>query len=423
MVALIKNLFSDTFFKRYLAYFSGSMVVAVLNYAFHPLMAQLLVPAEFGELQAFLALIAQTAILFGVFSVIAVNITANTEDENDRNSILSKLQKIALIFVGVIVVGLLLFITSVQSFFKFGSPYPLIALAVAISLSAFVAFRNGYLQGSGSFAQLSIGGVIGAASKLLLGVSLVTVGFGVGGAIWGVVLSSLIALSYLYSITKGSLNLDRKSNIHTLEKGSIRKELKYGILVFFTTGLVTLLFTSDVLIIKRFFSPEEAGLYSGISAIAKILFFAVAPVAAVLLSAVKIKNTHSENTKILLKSLGVAFFIGGVGLFTFYTYYDIIIRVMIGEAYVSFAHLLPQVTVVMFFAAILNILTFYFLALRRYFLILPALIGMTGIVMLLLFGNKGIEVVLSNLLSIIILCVSILIIIYAKDHFNNRPRI
>jgi len=49
------------------------MVVAFLNYIFHPLLGRLMDPASFGDIQALFSLITQAGILFGAFSVVAVN--------------------------------------------------------------------------------------------------------------------------------------------------------------------------------------------------------------------------------------------------------------------------------------------------------------------------------------------------------------
>jgi predicted PurR-regulated permease PerM len=56
--------------------------VAVLNYAFHPILGRLMNPSDFGDIQAFISLLAQSAIIFGAFSVVVVNITTNTENLN-----------------------------------------------------------------------------------------------------------------------------------------------------------------------------------------------------------------------------------------------------------------------------------------------------------------------------------------------------
>jgi O-antigen/teichoic acid export membrane protein len=398
------------------------MVVAFLNYLFYPVLGRILSPADFGDVQALISLITQSAIIFGAFSVVAVNITTNTENPHERDAILAELQKMAFWIIGIVFILLLLSMTELRSFFNFSSIYPLVGLAIILPISAVTTFRNAYLQGVGRFTHLSISGVISSLGRLVFAVALILLGLGVFGATFGIVLANLAVLAYLFYQTRGSLHLSTKANVHTLEKGSVKKELKYGVLVFFATTLVTLFYTSDILIVKHYFDATSAGLYSGISAIAKILYFAIGPSSAVLLSSVKIRQSFMENAGALMKSLIISGIIGGVGIFTFYIFNDMIVRLMIGSNYASFAHFLPEAGLVMLLAAIVNIFIFYFLALRRFFLIVISLVGMAFMGFILLRGHTSIEAILNNLVVSLVIIIISLVIIYAKDYFNNCSR-
>jgi O-antigen/teichoic acid export membrane protein len=420
---MIKNLKQDTFLKSYTTYFIGSMIVAVLNYAFHPILGRLMNPSDFGDIQAFISLLAQSAIIFVAFSVVVVNITTNTENSYERNAIISELQKIALwITLGVFII-LIISLLKLQSFFNFSSIYPLIALAVILPISAINVFRDAYLQGCGAFMELSISGVISSLGRLFFAVSLLVIGWGTLGVTLGIILSNIAVMAYLYLKTRKTLNLQTKSNIHTLKKGSIKKELTYGVLVFFTTGLVTLFYTIDVLIVKRYFDAHEAGLYSGISAIAKILLFVIGPVSAVLLSSIKIKNSFKENFNIFRKSLGITLFVGFLGLTAFSVFYDLIIKAMIGDRYADLAYLLPKVCLVMILTAFMSIFIFYFLALRRFFLIFISIFGAAVLGFILFQSYTSITEVLNNLLFALVFINLSLVFLYAKDYFNYRSGI
>ena len=56
------------------------MIVAFFNYLFYPVLSRLLSPADFGDVQALISLITQSAIILGAFSVVAVNITTGYMD-------------------------------------------------------------------------------------------------------------------------------------------------------------------------------------------------------------------------------------------------------------------------------------------------------------------------------------------------------
>jgi len=330
---MLNKLKSDVFFRRYAIFFSGSMVAAFLNYIFYPILGRLLSPANFGDVEALISLISQSAIILTAFSMVVINLTINTENPQERDALITELQKIAFWVIGIIFVGILLSLSSIRAFFHFSTIYPLIGLAIILPITATVTFRNAFLQGSGRFKDLSIAGIISSGGRLVFVVALILLGLGVFGATAGIVLANIVLLIYLFYQTKDSLHLSTKTNVHVLEKGSVTKELKYGGLVFFASGLITLFSTADLLIIKHCLNPVDAGLYSGVSVIAGILFFAIGPSAAVLLSSVKLKNTFKENAVPLKKAFLVSLIIGAIGLFTFYMFNDMVVTVMIAYPY------------------------------------------------------------------------------------------
>lgn len=396
------------------------MAAAFCNYAFHPVIGRFLDPKDFGDVQALLALVAQSAIVFGAFSVVAINITTNIDSEGERNAILYELQKIALWVTGGALIVLAIFFNQLQSFFNFTSITLLLALAAMWIISVFTTFRNAYLQGVGDFSNLTIVHFMSAAGRLVIAVLFLIIGLSVGGVITALVLSNLIVLWYLFSCTRKNFPLRVPTSLHVLEKGSMIKELRYGVLVFFATALVTIYYTSDVLIVKRFFSPEEAGLYSGISAIAKILFFVIGPVSVVLVSSIKIRNSFKENGFALAKAMSISLGLGTAGLCTFYIFYDLIIALMLGKTYAPMAHMLPKAGLVMLLAALANIFILYFLALRRFFLITLSSVGIGLVGWVMWNGHSTIDTILNHFILFLSLLIVVLVSVYAKDYFNYR---
>jgi O-antigen/teichoic acid export membrane protein len=382
-----------------------------------------LTPSNFGDVQVFISLITQTGIIFGAFSIVAVNITANVENIHERNAILAELQKICFYVIGALAIILLLFFSRINAFLNLGSIYPLVGVLAILFLSVSSTFRSAYLQGKGRFVELSISGIISSAGRLIFAVILILLGISSLGAVGGIIAAQIAVVYFLLSRTKNSLNLSTHSNVHVLEQGAIKKELLYGILVLFAGGLVTFMYTSDILIVKHLFNPHDAGLYSGISAIAKIIFFVVSPITAVLLPAIKLKNSAKENSIILIKSLGISLILGGAGLLVFCLFSDITIRVLLGSQYQSFAYLLPKVGVVMLLSSILNVFVNYFLALRRFVLVWISLAGVLCTGFLLLASHNSINSVLNDLTSGLSILLGLFIIIYVKNYFNRRTGI
>lgn len=380
----------------------------------------MLAPASFGDVQALMSLIAQSGIILGAFSLVVVNITTNTDSPEERNAIIFELQKISFYLIAFVFTLLLLSLPFMKQFFNFSSYVPLLGLAIILPISALSTFRNAYLQGSGNFKKLSLSGIVGSLSRLVFVFLLILLGLEVLGATLGIVLAHAAALVYLIYQTRDSLRVSPSSGLHLLHNRRVKHELIYGVLVLFATSLVTLFYTSDVLIIKHYFSAVDAGLYSGISTVAKILFFAVGPSSVVLLSSVKMRQSFKENSRALVKSLGISLVVGVCGLVAFYLFNDMIIKLMIGSKYVPFAHYLPQAGLVMFLTAFANIFIFYFLALRRFFLIGVSVVGISALCFILMAGHTSIQEVLNNLTISLAVITSLLVAAYVKDYFHYR---
>ncbi len=426
---MLSTLKKDAFLRHYAIYFSWSMVVAALNYFFYPILSRMLSPSDFGDVQVFISLITQAGILFGAFTIVAVNITANTVENpadkagvavNERNAILTELQRICFWIVCVVSVVLLGGATHLKTFLNLSSVYPLLGLIAVLSLTTNATFRNAFLQGTSKFFELSMSGLVSSAGRIIFAVLLVWLGLTSTGAIAGLVLAQAAVLYYLFMRTRSQLDLNSRANIHVLEKGVIKNELLYGLLVIFATGLVTFLYTSDVLIVKHLFDPHVAGLYSGISAIAKIVFFLLSPVVAVLFASIKIKNTSSENHKIMLKSLGISAALGIFVLLIFYVFNDITVKVLLGGNYLGSAYLLPKVGLIMLLSSLVNIFVYYFLALRRFFLIGLSFFGVLLAVVLLMVKHGSIDAILNDLLVSAAILIVLLTFFYVKDHISSH---
>ena len=393
---MIKKIINDDFLKNNVIFFIGSMAVAVLNYLYHPILGRMMSVEDFGEVQSLISLFMQLGIFTGVFNVITVNIAANYEDKKERDAIISSLRRIAFYIAGVLFLIVIACSSLLKDFFQFSSVYPFIVLAFLLIAGVSFAFRKAFLQGISDFKAISWAGIIFAAGKLCFAVLFVYFGWRSFGAISALLIAQGFALAYVYFKTKKTLNLSifSKDGIGSV----IKSEYRYAILIFLATSAITFLYTADVLMVKHWFSPEEAGLYSGIATIARIIFFATGSVSGVLLSAIKIKNASEINRKILKKGLILIFAIAGGGLLFFSIFSEFIINILIGSRYAVLASLLPEMSLLLTMVSLINLLFFYFLALRRSIIFGASLAGPAIIILLSFFRHESLEQIIYNFL-------------------------
>lgn len=396
MRAKIKALAEDKFIKNNTIYFLGSLLVAFFSYLYHPVLGRMMSISDFGEVQTLLSLVAQTGVFLGIFNIIVVNIVTNAEGDAEKVKIISRLYRFAL-FISL-TFALLLVAASpwLESFFNFQSFWPFVSLAVIVAISVSFSFRRAYLQAVKDFWAVSIAGLIGTAGRLVFAVLLVYLGFSSLGAISAIVLADLLIMLFVYQKTRAQFSLKLATDEATPR--GLKRELRYGLLIFFASGFVTFLYTSDILIVKHYFPAAEAGLYSGIATVARAIFFITGSVAGVLLPSIKIRNSFAKNHQIFKKALVLIILIGGATGLTFSLFSDTVIRYSIGAKYASMAGVLPKMSLFLFLASVINLFFVYFLALREYLLIPFAFLSGVLVAGISFLRHENLNAVINNFL-------------------------
>lgn len=420
MNALLKKIYKDSFFRQSAVFFAGSMLVAVFNYAYHPTVSRLLNVADFGEVQTLISLFTQLGIFLGAFSIVIVNVTANIDDQDEKNLVINGLRKISFYVVGILFILMILFSSELKDFFNFQNIYPFVVLAFLFPLSLLVSFRSSYLQGRNDFISVSSAGLITAIGRIVFAAALIYLGWKSMGAIAGLVLAQSLALAFVFYKTKNELRPGFKIDKKLKNRININQEIKFGGLVFVVMGCLAFLSSGDVTIVKHYFDPETAGLYSGISAIAKIIFFVTGPIVGVLLPAVKINAKYGENRKTLIKAVLLITAIGGTALLTFIIFSAKVTGLLIGHRYLQYSAILPELSLVFFLVSLVNLFFYYYLALRQFWMIWIASCGIGLIIILNAAYHETIRQVIYNFLWGSVLILLIIFLTAAKMLYRNH---
>jgi len=392
----IKSLSQDKFFKDNAVFFIGSMIVAVFSYLYHPVMSRMMSVEDFGQVQALISLTYLTGIFLTIFGTIAVNIVSNHKDSSadDHIKLLSQLHKLALWVIGSFAIGIVILSPYLMRILQFDSAISFFPLAIILLVGIPFAFYSSYLKGTKQFEAISIAGIITSAGKLLFAILFVSLGMQVFGAVSALALATFVALLYALHKTRGVFRLSLKEKVSFTP--ALKKELSYGVLVLFSLGYITFLYTSDVLFVKYFFDPETAGLYSGIATIARIIFFVTASVAGVLLPTIKINANKKENIAILKKAFGIIVLMGVIALVIFFLFPSGIISLLIGEKYLPLATLLPLAGTYIFIASVANVFYSYFLALRDRRLITISSVGFIATVAMVAINHNSLQAIITD---------------------------
>jgi O-antigen/teichoic acid export membrane protein len=395
---LLGRIRASQFLRHNTVFFFGSVAVGALNYLYYPILGRLLEPAAFGEVQTLISLFLQLGIFLSVLSLVTVNIVANAENDEQRNTLVMEFERLALwVGVGLLVVTLVLQ-PVLQGFLHFTSPWPFGLLALALLATIPFSLRSAFLRGKQRFGLVSGANLIASGAKLAGSALLVVAGLGTAGAIGGLLLAQSVACALVvwWSLRLGLQKQRRHFRLPDMRV--LLPELRYAGLVLVASLIITVQYSIDIIIIKHYFDAHTAGLYAGIASAARVIFFLTASIALVLMPAVKLRNSGRENYLLLLKSLALFALVSLPVLALFMWFPRPVLTTLMGESYAPMADLLPRLSLAIFVISVLNLFVTYYLALRKYVIAAITVLGGLITYALMLANHASPEAVVNGLL-------------------------
>lgn len=378
---------------------------------------------DFGEVQTLFSIFAQATLIFSAINIVTVVLVSSNRKSVSNNEFILELQKLMIYIVGILGIIAILSAQYLKTFFNFESVWPFIALVFAMVASIPIVFWNSYMQGKEDFTGMNILGIVGSIGRIVLAVVFVILGFNAFGAIFGLFVGQLVAIYYI-SRVRNLPPVLTLFNVRLPRWKILKIELRYTLLVFFVTLLITVFYTGDILIVKHFQNPEIAGAYAGIASIARIVFFVTLPFAVVLLPA--INSDWEHRSLILKKSFLFVFILGLATCLTFWAFDTFVIRILIGEKYIEFAYLLPKLSIAIFFISISNLLLYYLLSIRS---LLSLLVSAIGVLLFSILSVKYhstlIEIVDNLLVSSFVMLISLVFMmsVWPRLKSSKQPEI
>ena len=396
MMQAIRRVIGDSYFRNSAFFFSASMLVAFLNYLFHPVLARLLSFQDFGDVQAFLALCGLLSTFMGGFSIATVHASVNCEDQQECSAVIASLRKTALMLIlsifAILVIGSSFFATELH----FSSPWLFVTPGGLLTMGALQTFRVGYLQGQRNFKAVSFANVLVSGGRLLLAALFVWLGWRSFGAVTGILCAQIISFLFVFWKTRSMFI----SHATSLSSARVREELAHVGFFAISTIFVTVLYNTDILVVKRFFDPDLAGAYSGISTMANIVYFLTSSFAVVLISSVKRTHSVEERRRTFLKAASLIGTIGGsFAIFCFF-FPQFLTQLLMGTRYLPYAYLLPWLVFAFFFASLVNLCVYFALALRQKGLIAIALCVSFLLILSVLFRHDSLIHIAQNYLVV-----------------------
>lgn len=335
----------------------STTIVNLGNYLFNLILGRWLGPADFADLSLIVTFMLVLTLITATLQTVVAKFSAAFSAEEDIERV-SGLRRWSVgwgwIFGIVLALALILGAGQLQAFFHTASAWPFILLAVGIPVYFVQGVDRGILQGQLRFLLLSASYQAEMWARLIVGIGLVALGWSVNGAV-GALTLSFVATWLVARL--GARGLPGEARFSPADQ---RAALVFAGPVSLALIGQILINNSDVLIVKHFFAPVEAGHYAALALIGRIVFFATWSVVTVLLPAVaQLHQKGQPHRRYLWMSLGAVLAVSVVVTGGAFLFPELVVGILFGEAYLSIAPLLGLYAVATTLYSLSNVVITY----------------------------------------------------------------
>jgi O-antigen/teichoic acid export membrane protein len=394
--------------------FVGTMIANFGNYLYHLLMGRMLGPKDYGAFTSLISLAYLLSVISNTFLTTVVKFVTKYKVKNQFSKIFN-------LFLGLIKIfgltGIFLIIVffilkgKIAGFLNLDDSFPVLILAFWMSLSLLSFINDGILRGFLKFGFLSFNSVLATILKLTLAIFLVKVGFGVRGSLGAIFLGSL--LPYFLSFYPLRFLWTHKNG----EKTEWREFFGFSAPVMVATLSLTSLYSSDMVLVKHFFSSFEAGLYSAVSVLGRIVFFASGVVPAVMFPLVSERFENGGKYRHFLKQSFLI--VGGVSLLITIIYFlfpSLMIKILYGNSYLEASKYLGVFAIFISFYSLSNLLVNFFLSVRKTQVAGICLFAaLLQIILISIFHQSLLEVIRISLIVSVLLFLSLVVFLKQSE--------
>ncbi len=408
---------------------SGSILIFIgflsgnfFNFLFNVYMGRNLSVADYGILASFVSVILLFALAAESLTPTVINFSGSYFANKEVDKVAALFWKLNAFFVvsSLIVVGFFaIFAESIGQFFKINNTFLLFIVGIIVFFTSVMTLNRGILMGRLSFKYISFLNIFPSALKLLSGILLIIWGLGVTGGL----LAFLVAYASYYLLSFFPLRFIFKIKTKQTVIG-LKKIFAYAAPSAMAILGLTFFITTDMLLVKHFYSSKEAGIYAGMSLLGKIIYFFSAPISTVLFPLVVQRHARNEkHNHLFFIAIGlVAISSLSITLF-YYIFPEFSILLLLKQKdYLSIAPILWIFGIFMVSYSLLWLTTNYYLSMKKTKIFMPIMGGaIFQIIALWLYHDTFLTVILISIRSTL-LPLSIMMINHWRAHRKKNDK-
>ena len=397
--------------------FVGGLIASFIAFLFNLFMARNLSYSDYGILASLVSLFTLAIIPSQSLASTIVRFATNffAKEEFGRAAVFYKKMSIFWFILSLFIFGgVAIFSSQISSFLRIENNLYVVISGISISLAYMSMVNISFLQSLLKFKYLSTLYIVGSLVKITLGVVFITLGYAVGGALWAVAAMSVVGYIIGFYPLKF---LFFESNVKKLSidwKEIIRYALPSIVIVLSVTSLVT----TDLILVKHFFSPTDAGLYGGISLIGKVIFYFTAPIPAVMFPLIVKKHTKGEDFRGLFHLSLVLVTLPSVAITLFYFLFpQFSVKFFLGGGdYLKIASLIGLFAILISLYSFLNVVVNFFLSIKKTKIVMPCLLTSVLQIVLISLFHESFQQIIYISISACTLLLATLLLYYIKQY-------
>jgi len=258
----------------------GAGIGNAFSYAFHFVLSRKLGPSAYGTLVTLMSIAVMVTVVGNSLGTVAMQETAKlwaTHLETAIGPFIRRALRFALVIAVVIALGLTITSVALAAYLHVQQPLLWMLLGTYVAVLILAAFARGAAQGAHRFAIFAASFIGEGAVKVALAVWLVMLGFGVAGAMGGLIASgvAVLAVALPATISGGAAR--------AWQRGEQLKLGRSALLVLAVTAAVNALLYIDMLFAKHHFSADTAGYFGAAGTIARTIPYAASFIALILM--------------------------------------------------------------------------------------------------------------------------------------------
>lgn len=241
---------------------SGSGLATAINLAYNVSVARFLGPGGFGHATVVYTLLTLVSAVTLAFQIISAKVVAQQATPEGKSAVYRTFHHGGILAGILIAAGLILAQRPIADYLHLNDSSLVAIIAVGIAFYVPLGCRRGFIQGSYGFRGLATNLVLEGAVRLGGSLLLVLIGWNVKGVV--LANSAAIAIAYFAIIPK---LVGKMPN--PLHHTHVLREMMQA-MNFFSGQL--LINNSDIVLVNHFFDAHDAGLYSAVAMVGRVIF-------------------------------------------------------------------------------------------------------------------------------------------------------